>query len=106
MSLLFWTTQPVVMCHGNQQGVWKRTQVIPLKETSLSGWRDGTLLRARVPPLKETSVSVGRDGMLTRACPSPQGDHSVCREGRHIDCGLFVMSSPTPTLLLPEEEKI
>lgn len=85
MSLLFWTTQPVVICHGNQQGVWKRTQVPPLKETSLSG---------------------RKDGMLTRACPSPQGDHSVCREGRHIDCGLFVMSSPAPTLLPPHEEKI
>ena len=69
---------PVVTCQGNQQGVWKRTQVLPLKETSLSGQRDGTLIRARVPPLKETSVSVGRDIMLTRAWPSPQGDHSVC----------------------------
>ena len=68
------------MCRGNQQGVWKRTQVLPLKETSLSGRRDGTLLRARVPPLKETSVSVEREGILTRACPSPQGDHSVRRD--------------------------
>lgn len=55
------------MCHGNQKGLWKRTQVLPLKETSLSGQRDGTLLRARVPPLKETTLSVGRDGTLTVA---------------------------------------